>query len=307
MSDEIKRIEQSAVLRPRSMQEAIDFAKLIAQSDFIPAAYKGKPGNVMAAVQMGAELGLAPLQALQNIAVINGRPSVWGDAALALVQSHPACEDVQETVENGVATCTIRRRGRSPVTRTFSVDDAKKAGLWTKRGPWQEYPNRMLQMRARGFALRDSFADALKGLWTVEESRDIEVDVKVKESSPRSTADQQAQSAPVESTDKWTIPFGKNMGRLPSELNERQLHWYRNKFESDGDSGAVSVIEAELKKRQQAEADEHPVTHYDERGEQVNSETGEVISDPDPSYLDPDVAPELGRCRDEDPLEEPAK
>ena len=57
--------------------------------------------------------------------------------------------------------------------RKFSVADAKKAHLWGRRGPWENYPERMLQMRARGFALRDSFPDALKGVITVEEAQDF--------------------------------------------------------------------------------------------------------------------------------------
>jgi hypothetical protein len=72
-----------------------------------------------------------------------------------------------------VATCTAIRVGAEPVVRSFSVEDAKKAGLWGKAGPWQQYPKRMLQMRARGFAVRDAFPDVLRGLITAEEAADI--------------------------------------------------------------------------------------------------------------------------------------
>ncbi len=54
----------------------------------------------------------------------------------------------------------------------ISKEDAKKAGLWGKAGPWSQYPKRMLQMRARSFALRDKFADALSGLIMAEEAQD---------------------------------------------------------------------------------------------------------------------------------------
>src|SRR5690606_6210149 len=59
-----------------------------------------------------------------------------------------------------------------PIKATFSVADAKKAGLWGKQGPWQQYPKRMLSMRARAFALRDGFADVLRGLGIAEEVQD---------------------------------------------------------------------------------------------------------------------------------------
>lgn len=71
-----------------------------------------------------------------------------------------------------MAVCIAKRHGSSPVTARFSVMDAKRAGLWTKAGPWQTYPRRMLQMRARSFALRDAFPDVLKGLISVEEALD---------------------------------------------------------------------------------------------------------------------------------------
>lgn len=166
------------MLRPRSIGEAMELAKMLAASDMVPKDYKGKAGNIIAAVQMGAELGLAPMQSLQNIAVINGRPSVWGDALLALCQAHPDFEWIQESVEGDgdgkTAVCKIKRRGnQKPTVGEFSVAQAKKANLWGKQGPWSQYPDRMLQMRARGFACRDAFADALRGLHSAEEVRDI--------------------------------------------------------------------------------------------------------------------------------------
>jgi hypothetical protein len=170
-------------LAPRTFDEALRFADLVAQSDLAPKDYKGKPGNVLVAVQMGAEVGLSPMQAIQNIAVINGRPSIWGDAALALVKASPVCIDVIETMrgegDEMVATCIAKRKGAVDVSRSFSVADAKKAGLWGKTGrdgqptPWVTYPTRMLQQRARGFAIRDAFPDLLKGLVTREEAEDV--------------------------------------------------------------------------------------------------------------------------------------
>ena len=134
--------------------------------------------KVMVCVQMGFEIGLSPMQAVQNIAVINGRPTIWGDAALALVESSGLLEDFSETIETGkagsmTAICTAKRKGRStPIISTFSTEDAAAAGLLGKSGPWKTYPKRMLQLRARGFALRDGFPDVLKGLKTAEEERD---------------------------------------------------------------------------------------------------------------------------------------
>lgn len=168
---------QPTVLRPQSMRELLDFAQIAAKSTMLPRDYIGKPENVVIAVQLGSELGLAPMQALQNIAIINGRPAVFGDAMLGLVKQSPLCEDIEEHFEGDgdrrVAVCIAKRAGKRPVHQSFSVEDAKRANLWGKSGPWQQYPDRMLQMRARGFALRDAFPDVLRGLIGAEEAGDI--------------------------------------------------------------------------------------------------------------------------------------
>jgi len=190
---------------PTTITEAIQFSEMLASSQMVPKAYQGKPQDIMVCVQWGMELGLAPLQALQNIAVINGKPSVYGDAAMALVQASPVCEGVEEYIEgegtsNPVAVCVASRKGRKPVVAKFSVEDAKRAGLWGKQGPWQAYPKRMLQMRARGFALRDAFPDVLKGLITAEEAQDFPTEDKPRQAhdiTPRNPLDSLAPPAPA--------------------------------------------------------------------------------------------------------------
>jgi len=146
-------------LSPQTFEQALTFADILADSDLVPKDFKGKPGNCLIAMQWGAELGLKPLQALQNIAIINGRPALWRDAVIALVRSSPLCEYISEADDGGTAVCRVKRRGESEEVRTFSMDDAKVAGLLGKSGPWTQYPKRMRQMRARAFALRDVFAE----------------------------------------------------------------------------------------------------------------------------------------------------
>ena len=160
-------------LSPQSFEQALTFSQYLADSDLVPKDFKGKAGNCLIAVQWGAELGLKPMQAMQNLAIINGRPSLWGDAVLALVRASSLCEYVMETDDGHTATCRVKRRGDpAEQIRTFSMEDAKAAGLAGKQGPWSQYPKRMRQMRARAFALRDVFPDVLRGLPVAEELMD---------------------------------------------------------------------------------------------------------------------------------------
>ena len=160
-----------------TFDDAFRFAKVVAATEFAPKDFRGKPEACLLAIQHGAELGLSPMQSLQSIAVVNGRPSVYGDTALAVCKGSPVCEWVRERIEGDgdamVAICEAKRRGDAePVVSRFTMADAKRAGLAGKSGPWTQYPRRMLQMRARGFALRDAFPDLLHGLITAEEAQD---------------------------------------------------------------------------------------------------------------------------------------
>jgi hypothetical protein len=181
--NESKALQRQWSLLPSTMGEAMEMAKIISESGFAPKGYAGKAYDTLIAIQMGADVGLAPMQSLQNIAVINGRPTLWGDAALALAM--PVLEKFQEyqegtPFEDGYrAVCRAKRKGWPDETiRTFSVAQAKKANLWGKANtPWQTYPDRMLQMRARGFCLRDVAPDRLMGFILAEEAMDIPTEV----------------------------------------------------------------------------------------------------------------------------------
>jgi len=159
---------------PTTLDEAWRLAGALAASGMTPKTYGGDQNKCMVGIIAGAEVGLTPFAALQSIAVINGTPSLWGDGMLALVEASGLLEDFEEFDDGQKATCRAVRKGRAtPIIRTFDMDQAKKAGLTGKQGPWTQYPDRMRQMRARSKALRDGFSDVLKGLKSAEEARDF--------------------------------------------------------------------------------------------------------------------------------------
>jgi hypothetical protein len=154
---------------PGTIDEVFKLADFISKSDFFPA-WKNKPHDAAVAILFGQSLGLSWGHSLLNIAVINGRPTVWGDAMLALCMKSPFWEDFDEDLDERTmtATCLVKRMEKKEKMYTFSLEDARTAKLLGKDN-WIKYPKRMLQMRARAFALRDVFPDVLHGLGCTEE------------------------------------------------------------------------------------------------------------------------------------------
>lgn len=172
-------------LQLRDIDEMWRFANMVSESGLAPKSLSN-PKQIIVALQHGMEVGLKPLQALNSIAVINGKPSIYGDAGTALVMASGLLERKDEEVrgegDKRTATCVLWRKGiEQPFVGSFSVAQAKQAKLWGKAGPWQQYPERMLMWRARTYAYRDGFADCLCGLTFYEESRDIEPAREVKD------------------------------------------------------------------------------------------------------------------------------
>lgn len=181
-------------LAPTSLDEAWRMANFMSKSGLVPKNYQNAPNDILVAIQYGMELGFAPMQSLQSIAVINGKPGIYGDGFMALIMSSPLYADHDEyyevdgkqvdalTIEdlkkpNTAAVCTFWRRGKqTPVTRKFSVGQAIKAQLLGKQGPWSTYPDRMLRWRAVSWAGRDAFPDLMRGVKTAEELLDISDD-----------------------------------------------------------------------------------------------------------------------------------
>jgi hypothetical protein len=161
-------------LVPKDFDQMYRIAHIFANSGMIPKHFTSA-AQVFVAMELGMEIGLPPMASVQNIAVINGRPSVWGDAALGVVRASGAMAKFQEDPvinDDGEIMgydCYAERTNGDSAKHRFTVKMAQRAGLWDKAGPWKQYPERMMQMRARGFVLRDLFPDVLRGVYLREE------------------------------------------------------------------------------------------------------------------------------------------
>lgn len=146
-------------------------------------------------IMQGMELGIPPMQAIQLIAMINGRMTVHSEGVpgLLLTRGFKIARNMRGTpmADDWTAVCTLTRPDGQVFVGEFSVAQAKRAKLWSpnekirkfKRGgasfeadndsPWHKYPDRMLWARALGFAARDGAADAMRGMMVREEMEDM--------------------------------------------------------------------------------------------------------------------------------------
>lgn len=253
-------------LVPVSVQDALAVAQQLASSGMVPRDYAGKPGAIYAAIDLGASVGLRPMQAVQGIANINGRPALWGDAALGVVMAHPSFDGIDEddastALKQGFGRCKITRKGSPAYEVRFTVEMAKAAGLYGKAGPWTQYPGRMLQMRARSWAFRDRFPDALKGIGIAEEVQDIpaaplDVVSFSDDMMPRATTDTPPPAATPAADDipftPITAPVASKSADIPATADRIRVtikavdvangdsggkKWTRYRFTLEGEAG----------------------------------------------------------------------
>ncbi len=176
------------MLGPSTLGQALEWARILCVSSLVPEGMRGNPADVLVAILWGNELGLSVIQSLQNIAVINGRASIWGDIyfAIVLTKAKDELEKFEETwdpqKDGGTWTTTVKRKGFPEVVRTFSKVDAEAITYYaqgnkkrlSEKDTYQNYPRRMYKFKARNEALRDTFPDKLMGLAIREEVDEYE-------------------------------------------------------------------------------------------------------------------------------------
>lgn len=184
--------ESMGILAPALLEASKEYARTLWKSGFLPKFYKdqGEKGidSIVIALQYGAQVGFKGLTALQNISIINGMPSFKGDAAKSLIKTSGLVESWKEYYEGEEYSdewkhvIEVKRKGEALIKSTFSVKDAKRAGLWIedsapenlrKHAPWYKYPKRMLAYRNLGYVARDVFPDVMQGAVTDDEARDF--------------------------------------------------------------------------------------------------------------------------------------
>lgn len=185
MLNEVKVIESETALV--SLDSQLKFAETIAKSGLVPKGLQTKE-QVFVAVQWGKELGLSPMVALNNIAVVNGKPTLSTDIMHAIARKSPRYHGIQWVQQDEKrAECIVEMVNpdgtKEEVRGLYTIEDAKRADL-LKKDNWQKYPQRMLKHRALSFALRDAFPDILSGLLSADEAYEIAEEENIRNITP---------------------------------------------------------------------------------------------------------------------------
>jgi hypothetical protein len=276
-----------------SVEKMEKFANILLESKLVPNHFyeqlpdkkpdfsRGKTPAVVAVLIQGYQLQLPPLTALQHIIPVNGLLSIKGDLAKSMIfnsgklKSGSWVEEESGSIEAGdymVKITATRSDNGQTLSRSFSVAQAKRAGLWIteqqvngqdgwkyKSSAWWKYPTRMCNYRALGFIARDMFPDVMAGIYTTEEAMDL----------PRDTTEV------IETTDgnKIIIPDKEHIAKRSAKMTERVADKIQpDKFapvKTDSrvediipDEEAKKIILANLPEREKGETGNEFVARY---------------------------------------------
>ena len=219
---------------------------------------------------------------------------------LAIVRGSGLLEFIREEPTDEGCTCTIKRKGEEPVARTFTMADAQKAGLANKQGPWTQYPKRMMQMRARAYALRDVFPDVLRGVEIAEEARDMPVPEKdmgaadVVDGPKAATKTETLKNRIAAKKPAPAITLQEVTTALENAVSEDDL-------KKAADMAARLAVPEEKEQARKIYSEKKSALR---KNESIDPETGEVIrKKPEETLTFAEVADRLGKAKTPDDLD----
>ncbi len=165
---------ESLILSPRSFGETAQMSKFLAGSKIIPKDLRGEPASVAIVIATAVELQIGPMMALREVYVVNGRPQLSANLMVALVRRSGACRyfrKIHSDLEKAIYE-TQRADSDEPVRMSFTIEEARIAGLTGKDGPWKQYPAAMLRARAKSILAREEYPEILAGFYSYEEADD---------------------------------------------------------------------------------------------------------------------------------------
>ena len=146
-------------------------SEILARSSLLPTALRNKAADVLIIMMMAQELDIPPLQALNGINVIQGKPVISPQLMIALIRAKVPESFIDIKEEEGKCSCSMARNKDDKdqvYTSTWTLDRAEKMGLVSKDN-WKKQAGTMLKWRAVSEAARTVFPDVIMGLYIPDE------------------------------------------------------------------------------------------------------------------------------------------
>lgn len=241
-------------------QEQMTLAKELVTTGFLPISVK-TPAQALAIIQTGKELGIGPMHALRSIHIIQGKPTLSAELQLAMFKAKGG-RVVWDVSTDAVATISLVHPNGDKHTETFTIEDAKRAGITNKDG-WKNYPKAMLRARASSAGLRAVAPDIVAGIYDPEELG-VDLNERGEIVLPPSTVVEDAPVA-VATPNSPTAPQWELFDKLIKShvWSEEEVTAYRdtaNGTDRPGMKALLDEILKEGKRRKEAEKQDDGVT-----------------------------------------------
>ncbi len=181
---------EMSVGEPRNMLEVRALANFLSRSKFIPQAFRGDLNTAVMLIVTCKQYGL-PITALSEVMEVNGKVGFWGRTKLGIVLKSGVCEYIipAEQTDKKCTVETQRKGWPKPVSITYTLEQAEKAGLLARSDAWKKHPSDMLYWRAVSRIISQVYPDVIQGFATVEE---------IEEEQPVQQATAVAMPTPIE-------------------------------------------------------------------------------------------------------------
>lgn len=222
------------IFQENNFQKMIEAAERFSQSGLVPYALKGKPQDILIILQMGQELGLQPMQSLNEINVIQGRPSASTKSMLGLIRSKFPNAYIKITQDEKRTTCEMRRdkKDEDGFTSVWDIARAAKMNLLEKDN-WKKQPLTMLSWRSIAEAARMVFPDVIMNLYTPDEATDtldLELETRKADAEMEKRVETFEQTKkeitgeiPVDDLGEYIFKAGRFKGKKMKEIKTSDL------------------------------------------------------------------------------------
>lgn len=157
-------------------------SNIYAGSSMVPDAYRGKPDNCFVALELASRMDVSPVLVMQNLYIVQGKPSWAGQACKALIDGSGKFKDSEYVMVGNPADdswgCYLQavntRTGKTIKGTTVTIKLAKDEGWLNKNGSkWKTMPEQMMKYRAAAFFARTECPEVLMGFQTADEVEDV--------------------------------------------------------------------------------------------------------------------------------------